>query len=181
MSTPQPTDNQNDQKVEPQYLTLADKQPSMIRDAGNGSGRTISTGQLSDNLQKTRDGLINLMRNNDENDRPRRHGSESETNNDENNASQDAIRSEKSAVGGNGRRSDGLSGSSLVDITNKNGKLGGRGEFGSEEFAIDDPDRLGGLSSQNYGNGRSNMGKSGSRNAQVRILLTAKLLKQRLA
>lgn len=159
MSTPKPTDTTDDQKVEPQYLTLADKQPSLIRDAENSSGRTISTRQLSDNLQKTRDGLINLMRNNEENDRLMQYGSDSEMNDQRNESQQDfgmAIRGKKSGSGGNDRQPEELSGSSLNDITNKDGKLGGRGEYGSEEFDANENGEF------------SNMGKSGSRNAQVR-------------
>lgn len=60
MSHQIPDDNK-DKENEPKFLTLADKQPSLLL-SGTASRRSIATRQLSDNLQTTREGLINLMR-----------------------------------------------------------------------------------------------------------------------
>ncbi|KAG4074855.1 hypothetical protein HA402_009280 [Bradysia odoriphaga] len=64
MSTHEPTEENAKQKSENGFLTLADKKPSLTRLSGNESmsARTVSTRELSDNLQRTRDGMINLMR-----------------------------------------------------------------------------------------------------------------------
>ncbi|XP_037048685.1 uncharacterized protein LOC119083148 [Bradysia coprophila] len=64
MSTHEPTEENAKQKSEKEFLTLADKKPSLTRLSGNESmsARTVSTRELSDNLQRTRDGMINLMR-----------------------------------------------------------------------------------------------------------------------
>lgn len=129
MSTQQPTHNEDGDKVEPQYLTLADKQQSLIRETGSESGRTISTRQLSDNLQATRDGMMNLMRKKKGNGRLT-HGSD--TDDDENNLFQ------------NLEQPGSVSGSALYEITK--GKLGALGAFGFGEFCN-------GLSSQDIRKG----------------------------
>lgn len=157
MSTP--TDNKDEQKIEPQYLTLADKQPSLIRGTGTDSGRTISTRQLSDNLQTTRDGLINLMRNREKNDKLQR--SQGSGSDDEDNAAQGfgmPVRSNRTGT----KKAQ----YSLHEITNKKWKKSQRGEFGSEEF---DPSGVNRFSNQHFKDdgSNSNMEKWGSKNGQV--------------
>lgn len=163
MSTP--TDNKDDQKIEPQYLTLANKQPSLIRGTGTDSGRTISTRQLSDNLQTTRDGLVNLMRNKEKDDklqRPQDSGSD-----DEDNAQGFGmpVRSNRTGTKKT-QQSEGVSRYSLHEITNTKGKKGHRGGFGSEEFHPNGVNRFSNQDFKHDGS-NSNIENWGSRNGQV--------------
>lgn len=60
MSHRTPNDSK-DEENDTKFLTLEDKKPSVLL-SGTISPKSISTRQLSDNLQTTREGLINLMR-----------------------------------------------------------------------------------------------------------------------
>lgn len=169
MNTPEPTDRKDDQKSESQYLTLADKQPSLIRGSGTESGRTMSTRQLSDNLQTTRDGLIDMMRKKLKDEIILgTHGSGSDDDDDNDDDNKNAVenfgmpyRNKKSRNDEKNRKTGDTSGSSLYETTNKKRKHGQGGEFGSDEY---DPNRHSGLSSQDRRNRGSNMEMCGSKN-----------------
>lgn len=174
MNTPKVTDNKDDEKEETPYLTLADKKPSLIRVGGNSSHRTVSTGVLSDNLQTTRDGLINLMRNKDGNDRLRTNllSDDGTDYNDENDDPQNFGmngRGSRSATDKNNGKSGGINRSSLEELTNGQKEVDGNEGYCSEEFFNAARNGHSELSSQNFENGGSNIGLYGIENAQVSL------------
>lgn len=145
-------DVNKDGENEPKFLTLADKQPSVLLSGvfTPKSVSTVSTRQLSDNLQTTRDGLINLMKKqSDGNGKIRTtRGSDSETG-DENDNFQNfgmPIRNKQSGKGG---QSGGM--------TNNKDMLGKRGLAGSKEFDNADQNQNNGLSSQDGGLASKNL------------------------
>ncbi len=130
MSTAEQTDKKDEQKSEHQYLTLADKKPSLIRETGNESTstRTVSTRELSVNLQRTRDGLINLNKKKGGNDDglSRTQGSFSgDESEDLHGIGGRSVRDKKSIT------DDGMNGSSLYDKDGRR-RLGQHKEFGSK-------------------------------------------------
>lgn len=144
MSDQASSNNKNDQKAERQYLTLADKTPSVLL-SGTVSPRSISTRELSDNLQKTRDGLMSLMKKQGGgNDRFRaRRGSDSGTEDDENSDFQCfnmPIRNRQPGRGGNAQQSGGeLDSSEMMNGEKKFGKYGGTT---SKDLANTDPSNV---------------------------------------
>lgn len=131
MSTHEKTDEK--QKSEKEFLTLADKKPSLTRLSGNESmsARTITTRELSDNLQRTRDGMINLMRKKQLYDGIERDRiSEGDEDEDFENFGMPVRRKPRRAGTG------GVDGS-LDDTANRRRKRGQLGESDSEEFIHD--------------------------------------------
>lgn len=115
---------------EEKYLTLVDKIPSLTRrpQDESASARTISTRELSENLQQTRDGLEDLMRTR-KRQYDERYGAYSSSDNEDDETGNFGIPIRLKKSGASGKDQPSID--TLSELTGKKRK---RGEHGSQEY-----------------------------------------------